>query len=83
MASTHRYFFAVFPSADARDLTALRAAGLQRSLGLRGHPVAASKLHATCHFIGSYEQPRTDIETAALGAGDAIAGPLEVPSTRR
>jgi 2'-5' RNA ligase len=75
VATACRYFFAIFPDAGAAAGTVRRAAELQKSLGLRGPILPVDQLHATWHFIGSYQQARPDIESAALAAGQAVACP--------
>ncbi|GAA4326021.1 2'-5' RNA ligase family protein [Pigmentiphaga soli] len=70
---TDRLFYAVFPAPDAAARIAAFAAQLCASQGLRGRPLAASRLHVTLHHLGDYLGLPQDLVDHARAAGDAVA----------
>jgi RNA 2',3'-cyclic 3'-phosphodiesterase len=70
----YRYFFALLPQQNVSDETVRIATEVQNELSLRGRLIARQRLHMTWAFIGRYDEPRADVEAAAIAAGDSITG---------
>jgi RNA 2',3'-cyclic 3'-phosphodiesterase len=72
-------FFSIFPDA----LTAFRIAQIarrcRRDLGLRGEPLAASRLHISLQYLGRYlEMPETVVAKARAAAARVRMPPFAV-----
>lgn len=55
----HKVFFALQPDAEAADRIERLAADLRQRHGLKGRPVAASRLHLSLNFVGTFRGPPT------------------------
>ncbi len=76
------YFFAIFPEPSARDRTAVMGELLRESLGLRGTPVTADKLHLTCHFVARTKEFDEALVERLVAVGDGVrVDPFELVLT--
>ncbi|MEF7615901.1 2'-5' RNA ligase family protein [Aquincola sp. MAHUQ-54] len=75
---TDGLFFAVLPDAATAERIAALAHRLRGELGLRGKPLAATRLHATLHHLGNHAGLPPGLAELACRAGDAVvAAPFE------
>jgi RNA 2',3'-cyclic 3'-phosphodiesterase len=76
---TDRFFFAIFPSADAAARIAQLAQQLRSKRGLTGKPLAPERFHITLHHLGDYVgQPQSVVDAAKEAAASVVMPPFEV-----
>jgi 2'-5' RNA ligase len=73
--ATDRLFFAVFPDAVTAARIVDIAQALRDSLGLRGKPLRADRLHVTLHHLGDYAGLPQDVLAMAREAAAGVEAP--------
>jgi len=76
---TDRFFFAIFPSADAAERIAQLAQQLRGKRGLTGKPLATERFHITLHHLGDYVGlPQGIVDAAKEAAASVVMPPFDV-----
>lgn len=70
---SERLFFGVFPDVAAQQAIAAETDVLRVEHSLQGHPIEASRLHATLHHLGDHIELREDIVDAAIAAAGRVS----------
>ncbi len=73
----HRVFFALQPDAEAAERIVGLADDLRRRHGLKGRPVAASRLHISLNFVGTFRGPPT---RSVMAKAASLAANVSAPA---